>query len=249
MGSHTKSTSASPRGGAAGIPNNPGTGRGRRVKLAPHTMAPRGPARDGGSAGNGAAARDRGDAADAGTGQVGSAAVTSILDSFRRIIRSLRVASRATEKEFGLSAAQLFVLHALAKAPALSLNEVAERTRTHQSSVSVVVQKLVERGLIARDPVPGDARRMALSLTPAASRLISNTPDAPSERLIVALERMTPASRTRLATTLERLVAELGAAGEPASMLFEEDPVATAAPRRKSTGAARKRAPKSNGPD
>jgi DNA-binding MarR family transcriptional regulator len=173
--------------------------------------------------------------------------VTSILDSFRRIIRMLRVASRATEKEYGLSAAQLFVLHALANAPALSLNEVAERTRTHQSSVSVVVQKLVERGLVARDPVPGDARRMALSLTPAARRLIVDAPDAPSERLISALERMTPTSRTRLASSLSRLVGELGADEGPATMLFEDESAATADDRQKAPRAAAKRSAKPDG--
>jgi DNA-binding MarR family transcriptional regulator len=163
-----------------------------------------------------------GEGGEGGRGGQGGA-TTSILDSLRRIIRTLRVASRATEKEFGLSAAQLFVLHALANGPAMSINEVAERTRTHQSSVSVVVQRLVERGLVARDPAPGDARRTALSLTPAARRLLVDTPDAPTERLIGALERMSPAARTRLARALAKLVADIGAAGEPPSMLFEDD--------------------------
>jgi len=218
MGSHTK-TALSGNGEAP---------RGRNRKGA-HLSGPPAPATP-----------SRGTAATAGE-------VTSVLDSFRRIIRMLRVASRATEKEYGLSAAQLFVLHALANAPALSLNEVAERTRTHQSSVSVVVQKLVERGLVARDPVPGDARRMALSLTPAARRLIVDAPDAPSERLIAALERMTPTARTRLATTLTRLVEELGATDEPATMLFEDESVAAADERRKSPRAAAKRSAKSDG--
>jgi len=149
--------------------------------------------------------------------------VTGILDAIRRVVRTLRVASRSAEKEVGLSAAQLFVLHALAKAPALSLNEVAERTRTHQSSVSVVVQRLVERGLVSRDRDPVDARRSALSLTPEAHRLLQNAPDAPSERLISALERMPAGVRARLASGLARLVQELGAADDPATMFFEED--------------------------
>jgi DNA-binding MarR family transcriptional regulator len=173
--------------------------------------------------------------------------VTAILDSFRRIVGVLRVASRATEKEFGLSGAQLFVLHALAKGPALSLNEVAERTRTHQSSVSVVVQRLVDRGLVAREPVPGDARRKGLSLTPAAVRLISDAPDAPSERLIRALERMPAGARSRLATTLGRLVVELGAGEGPATMLFEDDPAPAAAAKPAPARRGPKRVPESNG--
>jgi DNA-binding MarR family transcriptional regulator len=149
--------------------------------------------------------------------------VTDVLDSVRRIVRTLRLAARAAEKEVGLSGAQVFVLHALARGPVLSLNELAERTRTHQSSVSVVVQRLVERGLVERTPVPGDARRTALALTPAARRLLRNAPDAPTEVLIAALERMPAGQRTRLAVGLARLVEAMGAAHEPATMFFEDD--------------------------
>src|SRR4051794_2583861 len=57
--------------------------------------------------------------------------VNQILDSIRRVVRVLRVSSRAAEKQVGLSAAQLFVLHTLADRPASSINELAELTRTH----------------------------------------------------------------------------------------------------------------------
>src|SRR4051812_46537197 len=79
-----------------------------------------------------------------------NAETRSILNSMRRIVQILRVASRAAEKDVGLSGAQLWVLHKLAEGPVISLNELAERTCTHQSSVSVVVYGLVERGLVAR---------------------------------------------------------------------------------------------------
>jgi len=49
------------------------------------------------------------------------------LDSLRRIVRSLREAARLAERRFGLSGAQLFVLHEVAKTPEISLKELAER--------------------------------------------------------------------------------------------------------------------------
>src|SRR4051794_18249058 len=163
----------------------------------------------------------------------------AILDSIRRVVRVLRVASRAAEKQVGLSAAQVYVLHVLAEGPAQSLNELAERTRTHQSSVSVVVQRLVDRGLVERTPVPGDARRLGLSLSAGAARVLRDSPDAPTELLIAGLERMPAATRARLAGGLVRLVKELGAAEAPATMLFEDD--ASPAPA-KPVHAARRRA-------
>src|SRR5665213_199086 len=73
--------------------------------------------------------------------------IREILDSIRRIVRLLRVSSREAEREVGLSGAQLFVLRTLSEHKFLSVNELAERTHTHQSSVSVVVQVLVDKGL------------------------------------------------------------------------------------------------------
>src|SRR5439155_20477086 len=49
------------------------------------------------------------------------------LDAIRRIVRALREESRASERWLGLSAAQLFVLNRLAMAPAVSVNELADR--------------------------------------------------------------------------------------------------------------------------
>ena len=71
-----------------------------------------------------------------------------ILDAIRRLVRHLRLADRAAQSELGISGAQLFVLFELGKTPALSLNDLAARTRTDQSSVSVVVSRLVDAGLI-----------------------------------------------------------------------------------------------------
>src|SRR4051812_42336870 len=76
-----------------------------------------------------------------------SAEVTRVLDDLRRIVRTLRTASRAAEVELGVSGAQLFVLKTLAVSPGIALNE---RTRTHQSTVSVVVKRLVAAGFVAR---------------------------------------------------------------------------------------------------
>src|SRR3954451_6196920 len=84
----------------------------------------------------------------------------SVLDGIRHIVRELREASRHAERAVGVSAAQLFVLQRLAGARSLSVSELAERTHTHQSSVSVVVTKLARRGLVTRERAEGDARRL-----------------------------------------------------------------------------------------
>lgn len=75
---------------------------------------------------------------------------TEIMDSFRRIVRALRSSHRAAG-DLDLTGAQLFVLATLGTAVGpMGVKELAERTRTDQSTVSVVVGRLVDRGLVKR---------------------------------------------------------------------------------------------------
>jgi DNA-binding MarR family transcriptional regulator len=159
-----------------------------------------------------------------------------ILDAIRRIVRALREASRATELSLGLSAAQVFVLHRLAGAPALSVNELAQRTLTHQSSVSVVVSKLVKRGLVARVASASDARRVEITLTKQGRTLIARAPSAaPQDRLIAGLTLLGLRRRRVLAASLRELVDAMALSDEPAPMFFE-----AATPRRRARGTPRR---------
>jgi DNA-binding MarR family transcriptional regulator len=156
--------------------------------------------------------------------------VRAVMDALRRIVRALRLSARAAEGRLGISSAQLFVLHQLAHADASSIDELAARTLTHQSSVSVVVSRLAERGLVVRRKSPDDARRTALTLPAAGRALLRRAPEVCQARLITGLERLRPSQRRALASQLTALVRALEVGnGEPA-MFFEEEP---AQPRRR----------------
>jgi DNA-binding MarR family transcriptional regulator len=134
------------------------------------------------------------------------------MDCFRRLVQELRVSSREAEKTAGISGAQLFVLSKLADAGTqpLSVNELAERTLTHQSSVSVVVSKLVDRGLVERVTAPDDRRRSELRLTTSGRALMRKAPEVAQDRIVMALQRMTLAKRKQLAKLLEQMVTDMG---------------------------------------
>jgi len=148
--------------------------------------------------------------------------ITEVLDAIRRIIRDLRQSSRTIERDFGVGSAQLFVLQQLAESPLASINELAERTYTHQSSVSVVVRRLVEQGLVARRSASDDRRRQELRLTPAGKRMVDRAPLTPQVRLINALLQMPRPRLGTLERLLKRVVKNMGAAGSPAEMLFTD---------------------------
>lgn len=169
--------------------------------------------------------------------------VRRVLDSIRQIVRVLRLASREAEKRVGLSGAQLFVLQKLAEGGVLSVNDLAERTHTHQSSVSVVVQRLVERGLVDRTRSQKDARQAEVTVTAAGRASLKAAPTAAQDQIVEALEKFSGRDLKQLAESLDRLVEELGIGDEDAPMMFEEDtPKAAAGKRRaRSNGRARSR--------
>jgi DNA-binding MarR family transcriptional regulator len=154
-----------------------------------------------------------------------------VMNHLRRIVRALRVSARAAEKESGLSGAQLFVLQSLAEAPASSMSELAARTATDQSSVSVVVSRLVERGLVSRHEARDDARRFEIRLTAAGRTLRHKTPQLVQARIVGAIQALPRSSRAELARLLGELVAKLDLDGQP-QMFFEEEPPSGARPAR-----------------
>jgi DNA-binding MarR family transcriptional regulator len=144
------------------------------------------------------------------------------MDDLRRIVRGLRLSARAAERQFGLSSAQLFVLQRLAEARAPSLAELAERTLTDQSSVSVVVARLEERGLVARTRSTSDARRFELALSAAGHALLRQAPEPAQARLVAGLTSLRPAELRAVANALGLLSRLMGVSDEAPGLFFEE---------------------------
>jgi DNA-binding MarR family transcriptional regulator len=155
------------------------------------------------------------------------------LRALRRLVRALRLADRAAESRLGLSAAQLFVLERLSEGPVGSMAELAGRTLTDASSVSVVVQRLAARGLVVRAVASDDARRTTLRLSASGRRLLGTAPRSPQADLLDALEQLSSGERKDLEHLLERVVRGMGIdETTPTPMFFESEPRVTRSRRR-----------------
>lgn len=165
---------------------------------------------------------------------IGTTAVADtvrVMDSLRRIVRALSSSLRGAQRADGITGAQLFVLRQIAAAPGLSMNELAARTLARQSTVSEVVAKLTQRGLVLRGMHPDDARQAVLTLTASGRRAIAGVAATTQERLADGFVKLPAAQRIALAEGLEAWLAAAGLADIPAPMFFEGDngPKGTAA--------------------
>jgi DNA-binding MarR family transcriptional regulator len=151
------------------------------------------------------------------------------MNAVRSVVRALRLNTRSIEGKLGISLAQLFVLQQLADRPADSLNELAERTATHQSSVSVVVRRLVDRGLVTRVASPADRRRVQIALTPDGESMLRGAPPTVQGDLMAGMARMKPDQQSTLAELLELWVLGSGIDLAAPPMMFEDEPAARVA--------------------
>ena len=159
--------------------------------------------------------------------------VTLTLNAIRRIFRLLRLSSSATEKAHGVSFAQLFVLYELANGGPFSIAELAARTATDPSSVSVVVARLVDGGLVERRASKEDARRAEVVITIRGRNLLRKAPAPAQQRLVEAIVQQPKSAREALAATLTAIVVAMGEGEGEATMFFEKEEAEEApAPRR-----------------
>jgi DNA-binding MarR family transcriptional regulator len=146
----------------------------------------------------------------------------AIMDGLRRIVQALRKASTDSTGKSGLTAAQTFLLRTLQAHAGASVNDLATLTRTHQSSVSEVISRLEEKGLVDRRPAAEDRRRVELRLTPAGEALVNQHGRTPQEEMLEAIDTLPPETRKSLAQGLRALAAAVSPAGETPPLFFED---------------------------
>jgi DNA-binding MarR family transcriptional regulator len=90
-------------------------------------------------------------------------------------------------RPLGLNVAQYACLHALHDSPGITSSELARRAFVSRQSMNVLLQGLVQRGLVERSDQPGPRRELAASLTEPAVELL----DEARGRVAGIVNRMT----------------------------------------------------------
>ena len=146
------------------------------------------------------------------------------LERVRTLIAALSHSARGLERRTGVTNAQLFLLQQLAEADSLSVNDLAARARTQQSTVSIVVARLVRAGLVAKRKSALDGRISAISLTPKGRRLLAHAPASSSSALLVAIEELSDREARSLSEGVRALVGVLDLKTPEVTLLFEHAP-------------------------
>jgi MarR family transcriptional regulator, organic hydroperoxide resistance regulator len=138
-----------------------------------------------------------------------SALTIDVLRQFRVIFGSMRQYFRLVEERCGLPASQMWALQEVYRTDGIGINEIALRMGIHQSTASLLVEKLVSAGMVSKFRLDDDQRRVRLRLEQAGQQALASLPGPAEGILPAALSALPEVVLKTLSINLDALICEL----------------------------------------
>ncbi len=132
------------------------------------------------------------------------------------VVQGVMRAVRREATASGLSMPQFMVLRWLHRAGPIAATRWAERTGTSPSTVTALLDGLVEQGYVRRGRDPHDRRQVLVSLTPAGHRLLERVDRGRQKRLREVLKGLPKGEIERAVAALEPVARRFSVAEPPA---------------------------------
>ena len=153
---------------------------------------------------------------------------TEILITIRRIVRSINLESKKIQKEYGVSIPQLLCLSYLHASRNFqsTQGEIRRFLNLNSSTTSGIIDRLENKGCLARLPKQGDKRVVNIALTSKGSELLKQVPPLLHDRLSEKLQSLSSMKLQQIQESLLTLVHILDIEQVEASpMLTIEEPI------------------------
>jgi len=127
-----------------------------------------------------------------------------VLVALRRIIRATDLYSQKLRKTVGLTTPQLLVLRLVGDAKDVSLGRVARELSLSQATVTIIVDRLEDRGYVTRVRNSQDRRRVHLALSRQGRDVLERSPDLLQDRFVERFDRLAPWEQSMILAALQR---------------------------------------------
>jgi DNA-binding MarR family transcriptional regulator len=133
---------------------------------------------------------------------------TEILIKIRKIVRSINLESKKIQKEYGVSIPQVLCLNYLLQSEnyQTTQGEIRKFLHLNSSTTSGIINRLENKGLIARLPKSGDKRVVTIALTSKGDKLLNTIPSLLHEQLSSKLQKLDNETLKNVESSLELLV-------------------------------------------
>lgn len=134
-----------------------------------------------------------------------------VLVALRRIIRAVDLHSRRLASEYGLTGPQAQVLKAVIESDGLTAGKLARRVSLSQATITDILKRLEQRGLLLRERCNNDRRRVNVRATAAAAELLSVAPPLLQDTFLERFAQLARWEQLMLLSSLQRIAAMMDA--------------------------------------
>ena len=131
--------------------------------------------------------------------------VIPVLRELVRCYQSFERVSATHVRTLGLTPSQFDIVVTLGNTEGMTFKELGERTLITKGTLTGVVDRLVDRGLVERCECPSDGRSTIVRLTRRGERVFDEVFEPHLAHLLPAFEELSEADRAALAKRLKML--------------------------------------------
>lgn len=135
--------------------------------------------------------------------------VIEVLQQFRLIFGSMKQYFRLVEDRCGMPGSQMWVLQEVQRNPEIGIGELAIRMGIHQSTCSLLVDKLVTQGCLNKKRQSADLRRVGICLAEKGVVALAALPGPAEGILPEALSELPEVVLKTLHINLDELIRHL----------------------------------------
>jgi DNA-binding MarR family transcriptional regulator len=149
--------------------------------------------------------------------------ISEIMQSLRRIMKSLQDYSQTVFSHFGITGPQLWALKTINRLGSLSLGELSKRMYLHPSTISGVIDRLEKKGYLVRDRIENDRRVVRVRLTPKGKMLVRKAPNPVQGKMIYGLRKLKKEKLDLIYESVQELVKIMEAKNLKVTFFFDEE--------------------------
>lgn len=134
-----------------------------------------------------------------------------VLIAVRKIIRATDIHSRHLARTAGLTTPQLMVLQSIDSLGTVAIARLAEAVSLSQATVTTIIDRLEQRGLVERRRSAADRRVVNACLTAAGAGVLAQAPAPLQETFTARFERLAEWEQSLILSALQRVAAMMDA--------------------------------------
>lgn len=144
-----------------------------------------------------------------------------LLIALRKVIRAIDLHSKHLSKTSGLTSPQLLIMLEIEKAAGVNSSQVAKCVNLSPATVTNILDRLENKGLVSRIRDTQDKRKIGLFLTNDGKALLLKAPQALQEHFIEKFSNLARWEQSQLLSSMERLSEMMNADEIDAAPLLE----------------------------